>query len=154
MLSQPALRFGVGSSPPDSSDIRVFDTLNTTFVGEPFTFDVIGSSHYIHSKTCEFYELCSCNRMEDDEFRVCTLNLDEETSRELAFYTDSGLECRTAVDVRSLRETPGEESVDLYYEFSAGAYTAIQIGDDWYDTYHTYPEHEVVVETRTRIING
>jgi hypothetical protein len=152
MPSPPVLRFGIGSSPPDSSDIRVFDTLDATFVEEPFTFDVIGSSHYIHSETCDFYELCSCNPMEDDEFHVCTLDLNEETRRELAFCTDSGLECRTSVDIRLLRETPGEKSVDLYYEFSEGAYTAIQIGDDWYDTYHTYPEHAVVVETRTRII--
>lgn len=152
MLPPPVLRFGVGSFPPERSDIRVFDTLDTTFVGEPFTFDVIGSSHYIHSETCGFYELCSCNPMEDDEFHVCILDLDEETSRELAFRTDSGLECRTTVDVHSLRETSSEESVDLYYEFSEGAYTAIQIGDDWYDTYHTYPEYEMVVQTRTCIL--
>lgn len=154
MLSQSVLRFGVGSTPPERSDIRVFDTLDTTFVGESFTFDVIGSSHYIHSGTCGFYELCSCNPMEDDDFHVCTLDLDEETSRELAFCTDSGLECRTTVDVRPLCETAGKESADLYYEFSEEAYTAIQIGDDWYDTYHTYPEHELVVQTRTRILVG
>jgi hypothetical protein len=154
MPSPPVLRFGVGSSPPTSSDIKVFDTLDTTFVGEPFTFDVIGSSHYIHSGTCGFYELCSCNSMEDDEFHVCTVDFNEKTSRELAYSTDSGLECRTTIDVRPLRETPGEESSDLYHEFAEGAYTAILIGEDRYDTFHTYPEHDIVVQTRTRILLG
>ena len=152
-LSSPSvLRFGVGSSPPASSDFNVFDTLTTTFVGQPFSFDVIGSSHYIHSETCGFYELCSCNSMEDDEFHVCTLDLDEETTRELAFSTDFGLECQTTIDVRPLHETSGEQPPDLYYEFAERAYTAIRIDDDHYDTFHTYPEHDVVVQTRTRIL--
>lgn len=80
----------------------------------------------------------------------------DRPSRRLAFETDA-LRCETVVDHRRLAAFPHErfrtrpESFDLAYAFDGDpeAVTTIELGADGYETYHTYPEFDLALYTRT-----
>ena len=54
------------------------------------------------------------------------------------------------VEHRSLEAFPAEESFDLAYWFGEDAVTAIDLGETGYETYHTYPEYDLALYSRTR----
>jgi hypothetical protein len=59
------------------------------------------------------------------------------------------LRCETLVERRPLAAFPAEESFDLAYWFDDDAVTTIDLRSDGYETYHTYPEFDLALYTRT-----
>lgn len=174
----------VHSTTPPSTDVRVFDSLTTQFLGAEFTFRVIGSSHYVSAPAYDFHELSSCDPVGGDD--VTTLRLDgatsdasesdpgssnsdpgsshsetdrlnSETDRFLfegdaarrLDYVAEGLRCATVVERQPLAAFPDGDSFDLAYRFGEDAVTTIDLRTDGYETYHTYPEFDLALYTRT-----
>jgi hypothetical protein len=151
------LQFVHGPAPP-ADDVRVFDSLTREFLGAEFTFRVVGSSHYVSAPAYDFYELSTCDPVDADG--ATTLRLDGPTvaapgpdrsadgGRRLTYAAD-GLRCATLVERRPLAAFPADEGFDLAYRFAEDAYTTVDIGADGYETYHTYPEFDLALFTRT-----
>jgi hypothetical protein len=162
-MTEATLHFVHGASPPDS-DPRVFDALTREFLGAPFTFRVIGSSHYVSAPAYDFHELSSCDPVGGDA--VTTLALDgprlptagtdaatdggDPEGRLRLAYAADGLRCETLVERRPLAAFPADGSFDLAYWFGDEAVTTVDVGETGYETYHTYPEFDLALYTRTR----
>ena len=168
-MTRDTLHF-VHSTTPPSSDVRVFDSLTTQFLGAEFTFHVIGNSHYVSAPAYDFHELSSCDPVSGDD--VTTLRLDGSTTeashsgidpsqsetrqsqsetdawRRLEYAAD-GLRCATVVERRPLAAFPDGEDFDLAYWFGEDAVTTVDLCADDYETYHTYPEFDLALYTRT-----
>ena len=144
------LHFGFAARCPSIDGLRIFDSVETTLLGEPFSVNVIGSSHFVYSEPLGFYEVCSCETIDDGN--VHTLKLSTDMAGEFAFEAD-GVACTVEVWADDLAAYPADRTFDLAYEFSPDAYTAIAVDDDdpGYETYHTYPEHDLTVHTRTHL---
>ena len=146
-LTDDQLYFGFAASPPDASAVTVYDTLRTDLLGDPFAFNVIGSSHYVAAERGGFHELCSCRAIEMDQRHVLDLT---DRKEETYHFSGEGHDCEATVAIRSLESFPRERSFDLWYRFDERAVTTIDRTPDGYETYHTYPEFDCAVYTRTR----
>jgi hypothetical protein len=160
-MPRDTLQF-VHSTRPPATDVRVFDSLTRRFLGAEFTFRVVGSSHYVSAPAYDFHELSSCEPVPGED--VATIRLDagqvtsesltadeadrEESARRLTHETDA-LRCVTLVERRPLAAFPAEASFDLAYWFDDDAVTTIDLRPDGYETYHTYPEFDLALYTRT-----
>jgi hypothetical protein len=143
---QDTLRFGFSADPPTIHDASVYDRLERRFLGVPFVFEVIGASHHVYSAVRGFYEVSSCRTVSDCE--TVPVDLGDPVDREFAFAVD-GLECRTRVWTEPLASFDSSRSFDVHYTFEGDAVTAIDVSDRHYDTYHTYPEHDQTVRSRS-----
>jgi len=159
-MARDTLQFVHSTSPP-ATDVRVFDSLTRRFLGTEFTFRVVGSSHYVSAPAYDFHELSSCEPVPGEG--VATIHLDAgqvsaESSesdgtpaaptRHLTHETDA-LRCETFVERRPLAAFPADASFDLAYWFDDAAVTTIDLRPDGYETYHTYPEFDLALYTRT-----
>jgi hypothetical protein len=150
-MTHDALQFAHGARPV-TSDVRVFDVLTRPLLGAEFTFRVIGSSHYVSAPAYDFYELASCEPV--DAETVTTVPLAavgaeaRDRDRTLTYERDD-LSCSVHVESRPLDAFPAERSFDLAYWFEERAATTIDVGEDGYETYHTYPERDLALYTRT-----
>lgn len=149
-MTRNTLQFVHSARPPDA-DLRVFDSLTREFLGTEFTFRVIGSSHSVSAPALDFHELSSCEAVDVDG--ATTIRLDAPPSdgvatRRLVHETEA-LRCETVVERQPLAAFPGVDAADLAYEFEAEAVTTIDVGTDAYETYHTYPEFDLALFTRT-----
>lgn len=152
-MARETLQFVHTDSPPALEDVRVFDSRTRTFLGAEFTFRIIGSSHYVSAPAYDFYELSACSPAPTADQDGTTIPLEpDRPSRRLAFETDA-LRCETVVDHRPLSAFPRDrvEADDLAYTFGGNpdAVTTIEIGEDGYETVHTYPEFDLALYTRT-----
>lgn len=160
-MSRETLRFVQTDRPPATDGIRVFDSLSRSFLGTAFAFRIIGSSHYITAPGYDFYELAACDgapastETANREGAAIPLGTNRP-SRRLVYETDS-LRCETTVDHRPLSAFPHErfrsrpDSFDLAHAFDGDpeAATTIELEDRGYETYHTYPEYDLALYTRT-----
>lgn len=142
------LRFALATDPPALEDIQVFERWTTDICGIPFHFHIIGASHYISAPSIDYHEITSC-RPVDVQSRVEETFPIEETDRETFTYGHGDVRARVTAEVSPLSEFPVVESHDLSHRFEPMAYTTIDLVDCGYETYHTYPEADVAVYTRT-----
>ncbi|MDY7080861.1 MAG: hypothetical protein SXQ77_00270 [Halobacteria archaeon] len=149
------LYLGFGIRPPEIPEMEVYETLETEFAGSEFVFNIIGSSHYVHSADCGFYEVTSCKQVDGEGIEVHTLDIANRVDADAEFEYDNGSEFRTEVSTyglekyRDVVESGGD--FDLRHVFDEKAETAIDIGDTSYETYHTYPEYDLTVYTKTSV---
>jgi len=135
---------------PPASDVTVYASLTREFLGVQATFDVIGSSHRVSVPALEFYELSSCAAVENATGTRVALSPDGGR-RELTHETDE-LRCVTTVDRFPLAEFDrAVGSFDLAHRFAPEAVTTVDVGDHGFETYHTYPEHDLAVYSRSRV---
>lgn len=147
-MTRNTIQFLHDDTPP-TTDVTVYDSLTRQFLGAEFTFRVVGSSHYVTAPAYDFYELSSCERV-----RAATrVELDPSLGRQTLTYEADGLRCETVLDRQPLAtffdDDPTDSSFDLSHEFEPDAVTTIDVGDDWFETYHTYPEFDLTLFSRT-----
>jgi hypothetical protein len=156
------ITFAHASEPP-TSDVTVYASLTREFLGTQATFEVIGSSHRVSVPALSFYELSSCATVENATGTQVTLTPDGERRR-ITHETDR-LRCVTTVERLPLAafdwaddssdwaggpSNDADDSFDLSYQFGPEAVTAVDIDDRAFETYHTYPEHDLTVYSRSR----
>jgi hypothetical protein len=168
-MTAETLQF-VHSAAPPAEDVRVFDSLTREWLGAEFTFRVVGSSHYVSAPAFDFHELSTCDPVDADGATTLRLDgptvagatderpaggdspatdrVDTDAVRRLHYATD-GLTCATLVERRPLAAFPAADEFDLSYRFGEGAYTTVEIGAGGFETYHTYPEFDLALFTRT-----
>ncbi|WP_436926382.1 hypothetical protein [Halosimplex amylolyticum] len=73
----------------------------------------------------------------------------EPAPRRRIDYAVDGLRCTTVVERRPLAAFPAEGTFDLAYRFGPDAVTTVDVLADGYETYHTYPEFDLALYTRT-----
>ncbi|MFC6976854.1 hypothetical protein ACFQL1_22530 [Halomicroarcula sp. GCM10025709] len=145
-MTRETLTF-VHSSTPPTDEVTVFDELTQPFLGTEFRFRVIGSSHYVSAPEYDFYELSSCDPVESTG---ATIPLKDGGERRRLDHETDGIRCETVLEHRPLASFPAGESFDLSYWFGQDAVTAIALDKDGYETYHTYPEYDLTLYSRTR----
>lgn len=136
---------------PEVEEMNVYDQTHTEFMGRPFDFYIIGSSHYIYSNG--FHELFSCkplNPHEGSGARIHNIRLDEG-SKQYGVFRPEKVPVAHYVEVKKSAYVPPD--CDLEYEFEPMALTGIQINEDNYKTWHGYPEYEQVVFTQTSFLD-
>lgn len=142
-----AIYLGHSPNPPVLNGIEVKDSADLMFLGEPFTFQIIGYSHYIKSEEMGFHEIASCKEPEDDGYERVPLDVGVVERED--FDLGGKLVGETVVEGLHIDEFPSARDFDLRYRFGEDAYTTINIGDTGYETYHTYPEHSLALFSRT-----
>ncbi|ELZ95914.1 hypothetical protein C440_06477 [Haloferax mucosum ATCC BAA-1512] len=155
MPSQPhdsptALYFGYASEVPNLASVEVKTVHPATLVDSPAVFTVIGESHYVGLPSLEFHELCSCKPLPSEQTHETPLVADAE--HEFRFESDH-LDAHTTVEGKSLDEFPGPNESSISYRFGPDAWTTIRVepSGSGYETYHTYPEYDLALYTRTEL---
>lgn len=142
------LRFAHLPSRPDLSALDVKCTVERSLAGATATLAVIGSSHYVGSTDLGFHELCSCRAVDAPD--VAVLPLESGLDRTVTVERDD-LRAETVVEGRPLAAFPGPADADVAWRFGPEAYTTIDSRGDGYETYHTYPERDLALYTRTAL---
>jgi hypothetical protein len=169
-MTAATLQF-VHSTAPPTEDVRVFDSLTCEWLDAEFTFRVVGSSHYVSAPAFDFHELSTCDPVDADGATTLRLDgptvaaatdgrppsgghpasdgVDTDPARRHLDHAADGLACATLVERHPLAAFPAADEFDLSYRFGEGAYTTVDIGADGFETYHTYPEFDLALFTRT-----
>jgi hypothetical protein len=143
-----ALYFAYTPTAPDLDHFDVKRVVPAEIFGQPTALTVIGESHYVGIPQLGFHEICSCNPLPAETMHYTPLEQDLE--RAFSFENER-LSATTIVETRPIDSLPDEERVDVAYRFGPDAWTTITVDQDTYETYHTYPEHEIALYTRTRL---
>jgi hypothetical protein len=142
-----SLYVGFTTEPPALEEVVVYERLEADLLGVPVTFDVIGTSHHVAAPELDFHEVASCERLPGGTVHEYPLQAGVDET--LSFRTDE-VECETRVWTESGAELPRADP-DVAYVFSERAKTAILVGENSYETFHTYPEHELTVRSETTL---
>lgn len=170
-MTYETLYVGFDTTAPRVDDLTVYDSLRTEFLGAPFAFDVIGSSHYVRSTRLSYHEVASCEPVEADA--VTAVPVDAAGEHGTLTYETPALRVEMTVETHPLDDVPvpGDDrparattrdargvtdggrllgDADLRYAFDADAVTAIDLGDARYETWHTYAEYGTALYTESR----
>jgi len=130
--------------PLDNFDVKRQE--DGKLLNSEFTFTVIGNSHYIECPELDFYELLSCKPINENSAR--RLSLRSEFTFRVMSQTDE-IVIENEIQTKPLAEFPSPETFDIAYRFAEDAYTTIHCPySDSYETYHTYPEHDLALYTK------
>ena len=140
------LQFRHARKPPDLDRHDVLRRDEVTLLDEPATVAIIGSSHYVGVPSIEYYELCSCRPIEGSN--VTEVPLETGVDRRMRLEGDD-LAVETEIEGRPLRAFPGTDEASVAYRFAPDAYTTVDVDDGTIETYHTYPEFDLALFTRT-----
>lgn len=139
------------TTPPDFVSFDVKALTPETLLGAPCTVAVVGQSHVVTAPALSYHEVCSCVPQSVDTSE--TVALDSGVTARV--QTDDGREtaATTEVAVRPLDAFPGADDATIAYRFGPEAWTTVSLHRERasYETYHTYPERDVVVHTTTRL---
>lgn len=141
------LNFGFSTTPPQVTDLTVYDSVTTEFLGARFEFNIIGSSHYIQCPDLAYHEVFSCKTVDNTD--VESLDLTGSFTREFTFENDH-LAAETVIQTNPLDAFDPRQEYTLCYKFAEDAYTTIDLTDTGYETYHTYPEYDLALYSQTR----
>lgn len=142
------LYFAYTQTPPPFDRFDIKKLVSVELCGRPATLTIIGASHYIGSRRLGFHELCSCTPLASEP--MASVSLLEPVDRSFAFENER-LSASTAVETRALADRPEADNADVAYRFGPDAWTMIILTTNGYETYHTYPEYECTLYTRTRL---
>lgn len=144
------LRFGVNTEKPTLQSTSIEDTIyaktETEFIGQNFVFNIIGSSHYIYCKDIPYYEISSCKSVKASS--VCSIKLTTDINLQFTFES-ADITSKIKAKSYSIDKFDKEKKYDLKYKFAEDAYTAIDLRDTSYITWHTYPEFNLALLTET-----
>jgi hypothetical protein len=142
------ISYPADSAYPETLELKTERTLS--FLGEQFRFRIIGSSHFITAWALGFAELVSCEPPDADPAAEVPLTLGYQDTVSTRV---GGTAVRTAVHCLPLDAFPRDVPSTLQYRFAEDAYTTITLDRPagQYTTYHTYPEHDIAVHTRSRL---
>jgi hypothetical protein len=146
-MDYSTLYFEVGTKTPTLSELQVFAESSEVINGYEFTFRIIGSSHYI-SGPRNYTEVAACKQITDNNGHEFSMNDPINSTIHAGAET---LDARTKIESHSLSEFDSDREYTLSYKFGKDAYTAIEITENGYTTYHTYPEFETLLWTHTLI---
>jgi|AntDeeMinimDraft_4_1070355.scaffolds.fasta_scaffold03221_3 hypothetical protein len=137
---------------PDTPSLDEFDVKQIEqreFLGSDGTFTVIGSSHYIAIPELEYHEILSCKPLTREEVKTISL---EHGYNDTFTHEACTVTVETFIEAQKLSEFPGPDVFDISYRFAPDAYTTIGfIDENTYETYHTYPEHDLAIYTKTKL---
>lgn len=129
-------------------DYDVRERVEASVAGADGTFAVIASSHYIAFPTIGYYELLSCKKLPDETVETIPLTVGEQCHRTAS--TDA-FTAVTHITGEPLAAFPGPDTFDVVHEFGTDAHTAINVADDGFTTYHTYPEYDLALYSHTEL---
>lgn len=152
--SHDTLRFSFTEEKPELHDTTIQNTIYTSktveFFGQTFVFNIIGSSHYIYCKDIPYYEISSCKSV--NASNVHSIELTKDFSLQFTFESPK-IQAETQLKTYDLSEFDTTKTYDLIYKFAEDAYTAIDIRDTSYVTWHTYPEFNLALFTETNFLS-
>lgn len=144
------LRFGVNDEKPRLESTSIEDTIysktEAEFIGHDFVFNIIGSSHYIYCNDISYHEISSCKPVNASS--VYSIKINTNINLQLTFETRN-IKTQTNVKSYSLDRFVESKDYDLKYKFSEDAYTTIDLREQSYITWHTYPEFDLALFTET-----
>lgn len=143
-MNHDVLHFGYEITDPDR--LNVYDETTIAVGGADCSVAIIGSSHCVRAPSAGFAEIVSCDRAAVSDGRA--IDLREERGATVEYESDA-VACTTTISVDPIERFPAEQSFDLRYNFAERAVTAVDAADRGYETWHTYPEHDCAVFTKT-----
>tara|TARA_Y100000310_G_C20477842_1_gene713277 strand:- start:383 stop:862 length:480 start_codon:yes stop_codon:yes gene_type:complete len=135
--------------------VIVYESSENLIFGKRFVFRIIGGSHFISSKDCNYGELYSCVPFDDENMELLNLNIlnvKKIIEKKIVKFENEFLSCENNISVLKLSECDVRKDFDLFYEFDEGAFTGININDEGYKTVHTYPEYDRIVFTGSNFV--
>lgn len=142
------LYFAYTQTPPPLDRFDVKRVVRAELLGHAATFVVIGESHYIGCRRLGFHELCSCRPLPAEPMHSVSLT---STGQQTFAFENEWLSASTTLEARPLADRPDEQATDVAYRFGPDAWTMIVVDTESYETYHSYPEYERTLYTRTRL---
>ncbi|AUV80625.1 hypothetical protein C2R22_02255 [Salinigranum rubrum] len=138
--------------PPDFERFDVKALTPGTLLGEPCTVAVVGQSHVVTAPALDYHEVCSCAPQTAAASETVALDPGVAARVDTA-GEHSAVVATTDLAVRSLSSFPGPDEATIAHRFGSEAWTTVDLADDGtaYETYHTYPERDVAVQTVTRL---
>jgi hypothetical protein len=148
-MTTTELHFAYTTDPPDFDDFDVKTVTPTTLCGAPATVAVVGQSHVVTAPSIDYHEVCSCASLAET---AGTIGLEPGVAETVRVARERVV-AETRLAVEPLSAFPGPEGATTGYRFAPDAWTTATVRDDGtgYETYHTYPEHDVAVHTETRL---
>lgn len=145
-MTHTELLFKHARTPPDLGEFDVKHRAEGTVLGESATVAILGSSHYVGLPAIEYHELCSCQPIDSET----TIPLPRRTAidKTRSFEADE-LAVETTIEGRPLDAFPGPDTATVSYRFGSRAYTTVDLTDGGIETYHTYPEFDLALFSRT-----
>lgn len=141
----------------DAHDIKHRET--RLFLDREFVFTVIGSSHYVCCEAANYHELLTCKQLDTapptprDGRRLTETVPLTVGHTETVRHTLDGTGITVEIRGEPLSAFDSSETFDIAYRFDTDAYTTIDIlADGTYQTYHTYPEHDLALRTETSLV--
>lgn len=148
------LHFAYDATAPDLASLDVKAVHPANLLGTPGAFVVVGASHYVGLPELGYHEVCSCVALDSldgiSSESVWPVTLEPGVERTFAPELD-GLAVETLAAVRDLAAFPGPDAADVAHRFGPEAWTTIAVGESGYETYHTYPEYDLALYTRTTV---
>ncbi|SFR67719.1 DUF2617 family protein [Halogeometricum limi] len=145
------LHFAYTTDPPDFERFDVKAVTPGELLGTPCTFAVIGQSHLVSAPGLGYHEVCSCDPLPAATAESTAL---EPGATQTVTFESDHVRAETTVQVESLDAFPGADDADVAHRFAPDAWTTIAVSPAAYETYHTYPERDASVRTRTRLARG
>lgn len=133
------------------ASLVVFAEKKTLFLGEMFTFQVIGWSHYITCPTLAYHEIISGIAIPNLDMLSFDL-LDKNPPQKISFETPThtvSIEIKLTMYENDPVDT---KKATLWHIFPNNACTAITINETSYETIHAYPEFNRNVYSHTTFI--
>ena len=153
-LSAPYSEIYYGQFCGQSEDILpaldVYQRAEVQILGKPFTFCIIGASHFIYSKKLDYSEIFACAPLSLANLNV--LDVRKLDSQELATFVLPKLQATTQISIeRIVDDLSTEGSLLLEHTFGPKALTQLSVLKTGWETLHTYPEYGTVVRTKTKL---
>ena len=135
--------------------LKLVKTSERNFRGKPYAFGIVGASHFIHPVDMSLSEILSCVKIEGLGNPI----FEQDIREDISFIIDpKNSDVQTLIKIRRFNRKLLEAFLfdsDISHRFEEGAYTAIRIAKNSYETIHTYPEPELnaLVYSRTEFRN-
>lgn len=148
------LYFSVGNAPIHLQGTTIseqtYEKKTISLCGTQFEMRIIGFSHHIRSSAFDFVEVLSCIPLSVRGHTPTVIDLHEQKTRHVEYETKQ-LTAQLSIEVR--KGMPNRSSIesDLHHRFAEDAHTIISASVDSYETWHTYPELNTTVYSRTTI---
>ena len=128
--------------------VKVYKELKKKIIGMNFIIKIIGSSHYISTIDGNYSDIFSCiNSFSSSKY----FPLDNAGFNKTLNFENNFLKVKSVINIIEIDKSTdlgSRENFNLYYNFSKDAFTGIKVGDNYYETTHTYPEFNIIVITK------
>jgi hypothetical protein len=142
------LYFGFSTEPPTLGDDAVRTRIQRQLLGVPFRFEVLDASLHVYSTALGFHQVTSRRPIEGDDVDVYQFDPAAGIDHEFAFSAGP-VQIRTAVWTTAPAMSGADFDHDIHHDRDDGSVVAVGVGERSYETYHSVPDRDRTLRSRT-----